>query len=81
MADKGEHRLPPGTQVYDAYNGARVGAIVGALLGAILAAVTVPVMAWSIPVLGVLGGFNGYLWERRRVRRDRAALPPQARDR
>lgn len=67
MAENGEYRLPPGRQVYDAYIGAKVGSFVGALLGAILTAVTVPVMAVSIPVLGVLGGLTGYLWERRRI--------------
>ncbi|MCJ7724851.1 MAG: hypothetical protein MUP76_00475 [Acidimicrobiia bacterium] len=76
MAEKGEYRLPPGHQVYDAYNGARVGAIVGAVLGAILTAVTTPVVAVSIPVLGVLGGLAGYLWERRRIEDERSNLPP-----
>lgn len=68
MKNDDEHRLPRGRQVYDTFNGARVGAIVGALLGAIVAAVTTPALAWVILVGAALGGVIGYLWERRTIR-------------
>lgn len=67
MDDK--RRLPPGTHVYDQYNGMRVGGLVGALAGAILGALTAPVMLWAIPVLAVAGASAGYLYERRRIAR------------
>jgi hypothetical protein len=74
-----DNRLPRGRQVYDAYNGARVGAIVGALLGAILAALLSPIWAVAIPVGGAAGAAAGYAWERRRIRgelADRGEAPP-----
>ena len=69
MSKDDDYRLPRGTQVYDAYNGMRIGALVGALLGAILTAVTVPWMAWSILIGAVVCAFLGHGWERRRIAR------------
>jgi hypothetical protein len=73
MEGKDEYRLPRGRQVYDAYNGARVGAIVGALVGAIVAAITSPSLAWLILVTAPAGAGLGYLWERKRIAEERAA--------
>lgn len=68
MKDKDDYRLPSGTQVYDTFNGARVGAIIGALLGAVITGLTSPGLAWLIPVGAALFGAIGYYTERRRVR-------------
>lgn len=72
--DDEPRRLPPGTNVYDRYNGMRVGGLLGALAGAILGALTVPVLLWAIPVLAVAGAAAGYRYERRRIRRDLGRL-------
>lgn len=68
--DEEPRRLPPGTNVYDQYNGMRVGGLAGALAGAVIGALTTPVMLWAIPVLAVAGSAVGYRYEQRRIRRD-----------
>ena len=81
MESDRRRRLPPGTNVYDQFNGMRVGGLVGAVLGAILAAVTSPVMLWAIPALAVAGAAAGYLTERRRIDRQLSEMdgdPPDA---
>ena len=80
MSQDGRRRLPPGTNVYDRFNGMRVGGLIGAVLGAILAAVTSPVMLWSIPGLAVAGAAVGYFTERRRIDRQISELDGDARD-
>lgn len=62
------HRLPPGRQVYDAYNGARVGALAGGLAAALAALLTTPVVALTIPVGAAVGAIAGYRWVRSRIR-------------
>jgi len=75
MSKSESQRLPPGRQPYDALNGVRVGGFAGLALGAIAAAVThVP---WFLVIGVLLGAAAGYLWERRRIRQDRPALPPK----
>jgi len=76
-SNKDEYRLPPGTQVYDTFNGARVGAIIGALIGAVVTALTSPGLAWSVPVGAVLFGAIGYFTERRRVKQTLAETTPE----
>lgn len=67
--------LPPGRQPYDALNGLRVGAFAGLVLGATAAALTR--IAWFLLIGTIAGAIVGYVWERRRIREDLAALPPQ----
>jgi hypothetical protein len=74
MEGSDRRRVPPGTHVYDQYNGMRVGGLVGAVLGAVLGALTSPVMLWAIPVLAVAGAAAGYRYERRRIDRQLAEL-------
>ena len=69
-----QRRLPPGSHVYDQFNGMRVGGLVGALAGAILGGLTTPVMLWAIPVLAAAGAATGYLYERRRIARALAEI-------
>ena len=74
MDENNSSRLPPGRQPYDVLNGLRVGAFAGLALGAVAAAVTrIP---WLLLIGVVVGAIAGYLWERRRLREDLAALPP-----
>lgn len=74
--------MPAGRQPYDALNGLRIGAIVGALLGAIVAMIFGSGMVWLILLLGAIGGYLGYRFERRQIDRDRAegVRPPPESD-
>ena len=75
MSGNTPSRLPPGKQPYDALNGLRVGAFAGLVLGATVAALTR--IAWFLLIGAIAGAIVGYVWERRRIRKDLAALPPQ----
>ena len=74
MESDDRRRLPPGTNIYDQFNGMRVGGLIGAILGAVLGALTSPVMLWAIPVLAVAGAATGYFVERRRIDRQLSEL-------
>jgi uncharacterized membrane protein len=74
MSGNTPSRLPPGRQPYDALNGLRVGAFAGLVLGATVAALTR--IAWFLLIGAIAGTIAGYVWERRRIREDLAALPP-----
>ncbi len=73
MGTREPRRVPAGRQRYDALNGLRIGAMAGALLGAIAALVVGSAMVWLILVMGAVGGFLGYRFERHHIERERLA--------
>lgn len=61
--------------IHDPINGLRVGALAGGLLGALVTVLSSPSNAWTVFVLGTIGGAVGYWTERRRLEDARRSPP------
>jgi len=69
MGAEHKTRLPPGRQPYDAVNGFRVGGFVGAVSTALVSVGVLGTLnVWVVLAGALVGGFVGYVRERRRMR-------------